>query len=173
MNFGQLALVVAAGLVGPLLASSHRFGVPVIVGDIAAGMVIGTSGFDWVDPHDPLLVGLAAIGFALLMFVVGTHLPVRDRHLRSALALGAGIAATVGVAAAFAGVMLASVVGLHRPAMIAVLLATSSGAVALPVLQDLGQSDRPAWSRWPGSPSPMWRRSWRCRSCWRRAGCGA
>ena len=69
-----------------------------IVGEIAAGVVIGKSGFDWIDPSDTLLTGLAAIGFALLMFVVGTHLPVRDRQLRSALAVGAALAATVGAA---------------------------------------------------------------------------
>jgi Kef-type K+ transport system membrane component KefB len=142
MNFGPLALVVAAGLVGPLLASLRRFGPPVVVGQIAAGLAIGTSGFGWVDPSDPLLNGLANVGFALLMFVVGTHLPVRERHLRSALVVGAGVAATVGALAALAGKVLAPLVGLDRPAVLAVLLATSSGAVALPVLQALGRSDR-------------------------------
>ena len=95
-------------------------------------------------PNDPLLTGLAAIGFALLMFIVGTHLPVRDRRLRSALAVGGAVAATVGLLAAVAAALLASSVGLDRPAMLAVLLATSSGAVALPVLQDLGPPDRTA-----------------------------
>nr|MDP9464518.1 cation:proton antiporter [Actinomycetota bacterium] len=130
------------GLVGPLLASAPRFGPPVVVGQIAAGVVIGTSGFGWVDPSDPLLNGLAGVGFALLMFVVGTHLPVRERDLGSALAVGAGVAATVGVLAVCAGKVLAPLVGLDRPAVLAVLLATSSGAVALPVLQALGRSDR-------------------------------
>ena len=83
VNFAALALVMAAGLVGPMLASAHRFGPPVIVGEIAAGVAIGSSGLNWVDPNDPLLSGLATIGFALLMFVVGTHLPVHDRRLRS------------------------------------------------------------------------------------------
>ncbi|MGZ4806622.1 MAG: cation:proton antiporter [Ilumatobacteraceae bacterium] len=143
MNFAALALVMAAGLVGPLLASAHRFAPPVIVGEIAAGVVIGTSGLGWVDPADPLLNGLANIGFALLMFVVGTHLPVRDRLLRSALAGGAAVAATVAALAAGVGWLLAPVVGLHRPAVLAVVLATSSGAVALPILQGCGRSDRP------------------------------
>jgi Kef-type K+ transport system membrane component KefB len=142
MSFGALALIVAAGLIGPLLAAPHRFGPPVVVGEIAAGVLIGTSGFDWIDPDDPLLVGLAAIGFAMLMFVVGTHVPVRDQQLRPALAVGAAVAATVGVASAFAGVVLSRFVGLDRPAILAVILATSSGAVALPVLQGLGRSDR-------------------------------
>lgn len=142
MSFGPLAIVLAAGLIGPLLASLHRFGPPMIVGEIAAGVVIGRSGLKWVDPSDQLLTGLAAIGFALLMFVVGTHLPVRDRHLRSALGAGLAVAATVAALAVIAGMLLAPSVGLDRPAILAVLLATSSGAVALPVLQGLGRSDR-------------------------------
>lgn len=142
MSFGVLALVVAAGLVGPLLASMHRLAPPVLVGEIAAGVVIGKSGFDWIDPSDTLLTGLAAIGFALLMFVVGTNLPVRDRRLRSGLALGAAVAVTVGLLAVGAGELLGGVVGLDRPAVLAVLLATSSGAVALPLLQSAGKSDR-------------------------------
>ncbi|MEY2583426.1 MAG: hypothetical protein QOE09_3275 [Ilumatobacteraceae bacterium] len=142
MNFGALALMVAAGLVGPVLALPRKFGLPVVVGEIAAGVAIGPSGFDWVDPGDTLLSGLAAIGFALLMFIVGTHVPVRDRQLRSALAMGAAVVATVGLLAAFGGVLLGPHVGLDRPAILAVILATSSGAVALPVLQGLGRSDR-------------------------------
>lgn len=141
MSFGPLALVVAAGLLGPLLASPHRFAPPMIVGEIAAGVIIGTSGFSWIDPADPLLNGLALIGFALLMFIVGTHLPVRDRRLSSALAVGSGVALTAGALAVGAAFLLAPVVGLHRPGVIAVLLATSSGALALPVLQDLGGSE--------------------------------
>jgi Kef-type K+ transport system membrane component KefB len=140
--FGSLALIVAAGLIGPLLASLHRLGPPAIVGEVVAGVVIGRSGFDWIDPNDPLLIGLAAIGFALLMFVVGTRLPVRDRQLRSALGVGAAVAATVGALAIGSGALLAPFVGLHRPAVLAVLVATSSGAIALPLLQDLGRPDR-------------------------------
>jgi Kef-type K+ transport system membrane component KefB len=142
MSFGPLAIVLAAGLLGPLLASLHRFGLPMIVGEIAAGVAIGRSGLRWVDPSDQVLSSLAAIGFALLMFVVGTHLPVRDRHLRSALGTGVAVAATVSALAVVAGMLLAPLVGLDRPAILAVLLATSSGAVALPVLQGLGRSDR-------------------------------
>lgn len=144
MNFAPLALVVAAGLVGPLLASAHRYAPPVIVGEIAAGVLIGDGGFGWIDPGDAVLSGLAAIGFALLMFVVGTHLPVRDVALRPAAWAGVAATATVAVLAVVGGLVLAPFVGFHRPAVLAVLLATSSGAVALPLLHDVGRSDRPA-----------------------------
>ncbi|HVV37881.1 MAG TPA: cation:proton antiporter [Acidimicrobiales bacterium] len=137
MGYGALALVIAAGLVGPLVAAVGRFAPPVVVGELAAGVVLGRTGLDWVHGSDPLLSGLASIGFVLLMFVVGTHLPVRDPNLRAAAARGAGVAATVGAAAAIVGVALAPTVSLHRPAVLAVLIAASSGAVALPVLQSL------------------------------------
>jgi Kef-type K+ transport system membrane component KefB len=52
------------------------------------------------------------------------------------------MAATVAALAVIAGVLLAPLVGLDRPAILAVLMATSSGAVALPVLQGLDRSDR-------------------------------
>lgn len=135
MSFGVLAVVVIAGLIGPLLSSAHRLGPPIVVGEIAAGVAIGASGLRWIDPADAGLRALASIGFALLMFVVGTHLPVRDRALRGALAHGAAILITVGATASGAAVLLTRIVGLHRPAIIAVVLATSSAAVALPVLQ--------------------------------------
>jgi len=141
MNFGALALMIAAGLLGPLLAAPRRFGLPMVVGEIAAGMVIGVGGLNWIDPNDPALRGLAAIGFALLMFVVGTHLPVRDSQLRTVLVAGSVIAAIVGVLAVVAAEIMSHVVGLDRPGILAVLIATSSGAIALPVLQALGRSD--------------------------------
>ena len=141
MNFGALALVVAAGLLGPLVASAHRFAPPVVVGQIAAGVLIGNSGLKWVHPDDPVLSGLSAIGFALLMFIVGTHLPLRDERLRPALARGAMLTATVVAGAVVGGLVLAHLVNFHRPAVIATLLTTSSGAVALPVLQGMTTSN--------------------------------
>jgi len=44
MSLGTLALVVAAGLLGPTLASVRRVGPPVVVGQILAGVVIGQGG---------------------------------------------------------------------------------------------------------------------------------
>ena len=144
MDFGALALVMAVGLIGPLFASTGRFAPPVVVGQILAGTIIGPSGLGWVDPTDPVLTGLAAIGFALLMFIVGTHVPVRHRRLRPAIGVGTGVAATVAAASVVLALVLSPHVDLHRPAVLAVLLTTSSGAVALPVLQSLGREDRPA-----------------------------
>ena len=83
-GFGTLALLVVAGLVGPLLASVPRLRVPVVVGELLVGILLGKTGFGIIDTGEPTFELLANIGFALVMFVVGTHVPIRDRAMRSA-----------------------------------------------------------------------------------------
>src|SRR5437867_1227931 len=48
--FGQLALLVAAGLLGPLLAAGRRPLAPVLVGELIAGILLGKTGLDVLDP---------------------------------------------------------------------------------------------------------------------------
>ena len=79
IGFGTLALLVVAALLGPLLASAPRLRLPVVVGELLAGIVLGKTGFGLVDHTDPTFELLANVGFALVMFVVGTHVPIRDR----------------------------------------------------------------------------------------------
>jgi Kef-type K+ transport system membrane component KefB len=141
MSFATLALLVGVGLAGPLLAAIPRVGPPLVVGEILAGIVIGRSGFDLVKVDDPSLTLLSDIGFALLMLIVGTHLPIRQRALRPALRKAVLVSLTAAALALATGFALDGVTGLHRPLVLAVLLATSSGAVALPVLQALPQDD--------------------------------
>jgi len=137
MTFSTLVLLVAAGLAGPLLATMPRLGAPLVVGEIAAGVLIGRSGLDLFPVDDPALTLLSDLGFALLMLIVGTHLPLRRRDLRPALRRAVPAVVLTAVLAAGGGLALAPLTGLHRPALLAVLLAASSAAVALPVLQSL------------------------------------
>lgn len=138
MTFGVLALIAVAGLAGPLLASVPRLGVPLVVGEIAAGVALGRTGLGLIDPDQPTVAFLSDVGFATLMFVVGTHLPLRDAGMRTSLrpaALGTLLVLVLAVPAGY----LLTTVGPDRPLVLAVLVATSSAAVALPVLQGLGQ----------------------------------
>ena len=73
MSFGVLALIVLAGLAGPLLSAARRPLVPVVVGEIAIGVIIGRSGFRWLDTGDPTVSFLADVGFAMLMLAAGMH----------------------------------------------------------------------------------------------------
>lgn len=138
MTFETLALICAIGLLGPLLAVPSTWRIPVVVGELLGGLAVGASGAGWLDPGDETFSFLAELGFAMTMFVVGTRVPIPEHGLKSALAVGAGRAALVGVAAAVAGTVLAAVFDASHPAVFAVLMASSSAALAMPVLEDEG-----------------------------------
>ncbi len=133
MTFQTLAVVLVAGVCGPLLASGERAMMPVIVGELAAGALLGSAGFKVLDPSQPTFVFLAAAGFLMLMFAAGMHVPVRSL----ASSAGAGMLATLLVTALalLAGTLIHVLLG--GPALVfALLTANSSAAVILPLVQE-------------------------------------
>jgi Kef-type K+ transport system membrane component KefB len=136
-GFGTLALLVTVGLGGPLLAAVPRLQVPVVVGELVAGIIIGKTGFGIVDTDESTLQFLANVGFALVMFVAGTHVPVRDKTLRGDVPRAALRAVAVGAVAAMLAVVVAELFGTGHVLLYAVLMASSSAALALPVMQSL------------------------------------
>jgi len=145
-GFDTLALLAVIGMAGPLLASLPRFRIPVVIGELIAGLVVGRTGFGIVDHTNPTFMLLANIGFALVMFVVGTHVPVRDKTLRSAIPKALLRVVAVGAAAAVLGVVLAKVFGTGHAPVYAVLMASSSAALALPVIDSLRLGGPPVLS---------------------------
>ena len=136
MTFGVLALIVLAGLAGPLLGAGRKAFVPVVIGEILAGVILGRTGLEAVDPADPTVQFLGEVGFAMLMFTVGAHIPVRDRRLRSSLRSGAAAAGAVLLLAPLGGIAAASFAGTGDAAVYAVLLASGSVAAVLPMLEE-------------------------------------
>lgn len=144
VSLAVLALVLAVGLVGPLLATPRRAGVPVAIGEIAAGLAVGRTGLGWIDPNRPELVFLSQAGFALIMLAAGSHVPVHSPALRTALGRGTRLACVVGLLAGAAGPGIAALAGTGHGWLYAVLLASSSAALVLPVVQEAGLSGPPA-----------------------------
>lgn len=140
MSFATLALVVAVGLLGPLLASRPGWNLPVVIGELLGGLLIGVSGVKLVDASEPTFTLLASIGFGLSMFVVGSRVPVRDPAVRAALARSALGAALVGVAAAILATLLSAVFGTGHAVLYGVLIASSSAALVLPIVASLRMS---------------------------------
>jgi Kef-type K+ transport system membrane component KefB len=136
-GFDTLALLAVIGMAGPLLASWPRVQVPLIIGELVAGLVVGRTGFGIVDSDDATFTLLANIGFALVMFVVGTHVPVRDKTLRSAIPKALLRSVAIGVVAAVLGLALARAFGTGNSALYAVQMVSSSAALALPVIDSL------------------------------------
>lgn len=136
MNLSTLALVLLAGLAGPLLAASRRARVPIVVGEILLGVAVGHTGAGWVNADDPILSFVASAGFALVMLVAGSHVPLRDSALRVASGRGALLAAVVGILSVPAGLGVAALVGTGHGLLYAVLLASSSAALVMPVIDE-------------------------------------
>ncbi len=68
--FIALLLITGLALVVPILASRvRRISLPIVVGEILAGIVVGRSGLNLIEAS-PILDFLAEFGFTYLMFLV-------------------------------------------------------------------------------------------------------
>lgn len=134
-----LFLVFIAAQIGAEIA--QRLGMPAVVGEIAAGCVIGPSLLGWVQTSEPLEV-LAEIGAVLLLFSVGLETQVGDLRRVGRVA---GLVGVAGVVLPFLlGGLWARLAGFDTPRAMfvaAAFVATSAGITAR-VLQDLGVLNR-------------------------------
>jgi Kef-type K+ transport system membrane component KefB len=135
MSFALLAVIGVAALAGPLLALTPGARLPTILGELGIGVVLGPSALGVIRPADATLSFLATIGFALVMFVAGTHVPVRHIIDGRDLRTGAGRAAMVGGLAIVAASLITALTGGGHVWVYAVLLASSSAAVVVPILE--------------------------------------
>jgi Kef-type K+ transport system membrane component KefB len=130
-----LFIVYVAALVGAEIA--QRLGVPAVVGEIAAGVLVGPGLLGWVHVSEPLEV-LAEIGAVLLLFAVGLETRLGDLKKVGKSATMVGI---LGVILPFVlGYFWAHASGQSTPHALfiaAAFVATSAGITAR-VLQDLG-----------------------------------
>jgi trk system potassium uptake protein TrkA len=154
-SFVPLLIVVLLAFAVPLILSRFkRLRLPVVVGEILAGILIGDSGLQWVE-SDPMLEILALLGFAYLMFLSGLEVdfdtilprpgtwrgPWKER-ISNSLSLGVLIFGLTLVLAAAAGW------GLHRldaaddPWIMGLILATTSLGVVVPVLKERDLLDK-------------------------------
>ena len=143
-SFAPLLIVVILASLVPLALSSvrGRLAIPIVVGEIVAGMIVGRSGLGWVLPGNEALELLKELGFVFLMFLSGMEIDFRslrgnrgdrERDARwSPISLAAlNFTATLICAAAFA-------VGLKRigatsdPWMMALILSTTALGVVVP-----------------------------------------
>jgi Kef-type K+ transport system membrane component KefB len=136
MSFGTLALIGICGLCGPLLSAAARGLIPAVVGEIVAGVIVGRTGLHAFDTGNATLSFLSDVGFAMLMLSVGMNVPLHQPGLRASLGRGALAAGIVGILAVGAGELASRIGGAGHPAVYAVLIASGSAAVVLPVIQE-------------------------------------
>jgi Kef-type K+ transport system membrane component KefB len=135
--FATLAVIVAAGLLGPLLAAGRRPLLPVVVGELAAGVVLGQTGFHVIDiAASPAYPVFYQLGFAMLMLSAGTQIDVESPAFRRGVARGAVAFTVVALLAVPLAVALSQGLGARPFTLVAVLLAGSSAAVVVPIVEE-------------------------------------
>ncbi|HEY5200273.1 MAG TPA: cation:proton antiporter [Acidothermaceae bacterium] len=138
MTLLGLAGIIAVSLIGPLLAVPRRYGAPIVVGELAVGVVLGTTGLRVIHPNDPILSFLAQAGFGLVMLVAGSHVPIGNHALRKAAGRGLLLVIGTGIVAVPVAAALSSLGHTHHTALYAVLLSSSSAAVIMPIVDGEG-----------------------------------
>lgn len=146
-TFLPLLLITGLAFAVPLITSRVRgIALPIVVGEIAAGIVIGRSGFGLVE-HSATLDFLKQFGFAFLMFLSGLEIDFRvltsgsdgpgansqwRRPLPLAILLFVGTLA-MGV---FSGWLLGEMQVVGNPLLMGLILSTTSLGVVVPVLKE-------------------------------------
>jgi Kef-type K+ transport system membrane component KefB len=114
---------------------------PSVVLEIVLGILIGPAVLGWVEIDEPVEV-FSLIGLAFLLFLAGLEIDLgalRGKLLRQA---GEGFAISIGLALLAALVLWAAGI-VDSPILIAVILASTSLGVIVPVLQDAGEAQSP------------------------------
>jgi Kef-type K+ transport system membrane component KefB len=139
ISFDNLLIVVVAGFAAPFaLGLVPKLRLPAVVLEIVLGIILGPAVLGWVEIDEPVEV-LSLVGLAFLLFLAGLEIDLhalRGRLLREA-SEGFAVSLVLALAAAF----LLYVTGIaDSPILIAVILASTSLGVIVPVLQDAGQA---------------------------------
>ena len=161
-SFTPLLIVISLAFVVPLLLTRfERLRLPIVVGEILAGIVVGSSGFGWVTHEDQLLTLLAEFGFVFLMFLAGMEIDFANLNIElpGTAPGGAARAAispadsrdrrsfgplSVGLLSFLLTLALSTIVGfvllrmglVSSPWMMALIMSTTSLGVVMPVLKE-------------------------------------
>jgi Kef-type K+ transport system membrane component KefB/Trk K+ transport system NAD-binding subunit len=148
--FSLLIVIFLAFIVPVILVRFKKLRLPIVVGEILAGIIIGSSGLGWVSPDEPTLDFLAEFGFVFLMFLSGMEIdfsslgfirePAKDREKKywEPLPLAA---ISFGLTLLMSGLISLILIrlGLARnPWMLGLILSTTSLGVVVPVLKENG-----------------------------------
>lgn len=152
-SYAPLLIVVALAAVIPLVSDRLKaLPVPVIVGEILAGILLGQSGLG-VIRNSPSVDFLAEFGFVYLMFLAGLEIDFgslgrpesgkRGGPLANPIVLGLAVFAGTVTLAFIASLFLGAVGLVENPFIMALILSTTSVGVVIPVLRDMGLTMTP------------------------------
>jgi trk system potassium uptake protein TrkA len=155
-SFLPLLIVLLIAFAVPILLSRlERVSIPIVVGEIVAGMVVGRSGLAVVLPDDPLLIILSNFGIVFLMFLSGMEIDFQSLHSYGpsggqpagrrfgVLPLACLNFALTLTLASFAACILVRLELATNTWIMGLILSTTSLGVVLPVLKETNLITRP------------------------------
>ena len=160
-SFVPLLIVVLLAFIVPVLLGRFRkLGIPVVVGEILAGMLLGKSGFNLIR-EDHVLSILSILGFSLLMFLSGLEIDftslfdvntkkrsgILARILSNPLIFGLILFVLTLGGAFITGLIVHRLDLVSEPWIITLVLSTTSLGVVVPVLKEHGLSGNPFGQR--------------------------
>lgn len=151
-SFVSLLIVVALAAVVPVITTQmRRLRIPIVVGEIIAGIIVGTSGLNLVG-SDPWLEMLSTLGFAYLMFLSGLEVDFDavveqmtrmegawKERLRSPLLLAVLSFLLTLTLALLASLGLCAAGLVQDPVLMALILSTTSLGLVVPILKERGE----------------------------------
>lgn len=152
MSFYPLLIVISLAFLVPIVLSRFKkLTLPIVVGEIIVGIIIGRSGFGWVGHEEEILTLLSELGFVFLMFLSGMEIDFsslgfesqggqgkdqpRSPILISSITFGLTL-----ILSLLVGFGLLQMDLVNSPWMIALILSTTSLGVVVPVLKEQGLS---------------------------------
>jgi Kef-type K+ transport system membrane component KefB/Trk K+ transport system NAD-binding subunit len=156
-SFVPLLIVVVLAFVVPLILTRfRRLSLPVVVGEILAGILVGQSGLKLVTGHDEMLDILALLGFAYLMFLSGLEVDFdailprpgswqgswRER-ISNPVIMGIVVFVVTLSLSVPAALILRALDAADDPWLMALILSTTSLGLVMPVLKERGLMNRP------------------------------
>ena len=134
---GDIALILVAALIGGIVA--RRLGLPLILGYIAAGILVGPNTFGPSVGNVHQIELLAEIGVALLLFTIGLHFSLRElAPVRRIAVLGTPIQMALTIAFGYGLGRLLLDLGWVESVWLGALISLSSTAVVLKTLGEQG-----------------------------------
>jgi Kef-type K+ transport system membrane component KefB len=139
ISFSSILVIAAVAFLAPILVNlAPRLRMPAVALEIVIGIVVGPAGLGWLELDLPVTV-LSLMGLAFLLFLAGLEIdPARLRGRLGTISLAFGGSLVLAVGAAFA---LQSVEEIRNPLFVAIVLASTSLGLIVPVVRDAGEID--------------------------------
>jgi Kef-type K+ transport system membrane component KefB len=151
-DFQPLMLVMLVAFIVPIIIKrKEKVILPIVVGEILAGIILGPSGLGWVHLDNAVILFLRDFGLAYLMFIAGMEIDFNmitkiardsfnkkdDGHLQNPIIIGPiSFLLTLIMSAIFSLAMLKFGFISGSWMMMALILSTTSLGVVLPVLKE-------------------------------------